>query len=538
MRHLFISWHCLCAVLVCCGVAGLPAYAEDYRLGHGDTIAVTVVGHTEFGGNVEVMEDGMVSLPVIGQLKVAGLTLAEATEQLRKLYGKRLVDPEIYVTLAAKHISNGYVLGAVKKPGIYPFKDKMGAFDLLLAADGLSGDPAGCRAILLRKATGERIPLVLADLLVGAPDANLQLADGDILYLETLPTLSIYVTGDVVAPGLYEFTQGTTVTQALTRAQGIHGDITEKHITILRGKEIREIDVAKLYQPASPADLPLEKDDVLRVESALITVHIDGEILHPADYTVKHNLMLTELLALAGGMTAFAQPTAIAVVHSDGACNLVDLHAAAQQTANYPLQQGDRVTVPAALVNVTISGEVKLPGNYRFTPHMQMTDILALAGGALDGAALGSVRVIHPNGAIDAVDANPSTGQNVGIVLSEGDKVVVPTASARIAVLGNVHSPGYLPMDDKKPYKVSEAIIHAGGMLDRSATDRITITHVANGKSVMTTINMRDAHYRADPKNDPLLAPGDIVNVPHSSQLTFSDVMGSLSFFTILSTLL
>ena len=132
-----------CGAAVVSGMAGgMPVHADDYRFGHGDTIAVTVVGHAEFGGTVEVLEDGTVTLPVVGQVKVAGLTLAETTEQLRKLYGKRLVTPEIYVSLAAKRISYGYVLGAVKKPGIYQFKDRMSVFELLVAADGLSADPA------------------------------------------------------------------------------------------------------------------------------------------------------------------------------------------------------------------------------------------------------------------------------------------------------------------------------------------------------------------------------------------------------------
>ena len=43
-----------------------------------------------------------------------------------------------------------------------------------------------------------------------------------------------------------------------------------------------EVDVARLYQPASPADLPLQQGDVLRVDSALITVHLEGEVVHPS----------------------------------------------------------------------------------------------------------------------------------------------------------------------------------------------------------------------------------------------------------------
>ncbi len=253
---------------------------------------------------------------------------------------------------------------------------------------------------------------------------------------------------------------------------------------------------------------------------------------------MKSTLLLSELLALAGGLTTFAQPSAIAVVHSDGSRELLDLHAATPQTANCRLQQGDRVTVPTALVEITISGEVKLPGPYRFMPRIHTADLLALAGGATDSAALGSVRVIHPDGAIELVDASPPGDRSLELVLTEGDRVVVPTASARIAVLGNVHTPGYYPMDDRKPYKVSEAITHAGGMLEHSATSRIAVTHLVNGKAVKTIIDMSDSKHPKHPHSDPLLAPGDTVMVPLSSQPSWSDVTGSLSLLAILASLL
>ena len=623
MSSIWKCWRGACLIVLCVMLyCGTPVRADAdaaYRLAAGDSITVTVVNHPTFGGTVSVMGDGTVMLPVVGQCKVAGQTLAEVVTFLRQAYTRRLNNPEVYVTLTSMQVAvtNVYVLGAVKTPGMFPLKAKMGVLELILAADGLAQDPADCQGTLLRKATQERVPIALKELMSGQPVANLALADGDILSIEahlrlpvyvygnavktpgayplkgtmgvfemvlaadgltrdlaecqaalirkgtkervpivlaeimsgqpaanvalgdgdTLiidarPSIPVFVSGEVEVAGVIEVPQGATITQALARARGIRGESREKQLVLTRGKDVITIGLSTLYQPGTTMDLPLQTGDVIRVESALITVSIAGEVTNANNYTVKPDLNLAELLALAGGTTQFARLNALTITHNDGRQKLIDLGATPPEKIG-DFQTGDRIYVPSNLVGVTVAGGVKTTGPLRLPAHINISEVITLAGGATETAALSAVRVIHPNGDIQTVDATRVADKNGDLVLVEGDRIVVPNTTTQIAVVGNVRTPGYVPIDEKNPFTVSQAIIRAGGLEEKSATSRITLTRKVNGVQTRKTIDFDKTLRAKKAADDVLLQPGDVVMVPKSN-MTLTDLLGAYSLISVL----
>lgn len=538
MQSLYRYWWYLIPAFICyLLLQGTVTYAQEYQLRLGDTLVVTVIDNPEFGGTVTVTPDGSILLPVVGRCQVVGKTAMEVASLLRTGYAQRLLEPEVYVSVSAMSATHVYALGAVKNPGAYALQGKMGTLELLLAANGLAQPPDDCRATVLRKATNERIALLLSDLLAGRQDANMPLADGDVLFIEPLPKLAVYVTGDVRAPGLYELPDGVTVSQALVSAQGVQGDATQKRVVILRGKDTIIVDAGVDSRGATDADMPIHKGDVLRVESAVITVNIAGEVAQPASYTVKRDLTVTELLALAGGPTGAARLAAVTLAHSDGTQQILDLQSDLRRGDAYRLQPGDLLTVPAALMSVHVDGEVKLPGTYRFRPSMRMADVIKLAGGAKENAALGGIYITRLNGTLETLDASQPAGEDSDeILLHEGDRIVVPTISTRVTVAGNVRLPGFYPLDEHMPYTVSEAVFRAGGLAERSADKRITVMRNVDGAATKYTINMRKALSSGDPQDDLMLQPGDTVYVPKSSERppVFSSVLTALSIISLL----
>ena len=99
-------------VLSC--LLGLPlcSVAADYQLGPGDTLRVTVNGY-DIGVLAVVGADGTIHLPVIGDIAAQGLTVSGLEQSLSRAFKKRILNPEVFVSLTAQHNAQVYIAGAV-----------------------------------------------------------------------------------------------------------------------------------------------------------------------------------------------------------------------------------------------------------------------------------------------------------------------------------------------------------------------------------------------------------------------------------------
>src|SRR5436309_1025678 len=103
-----------------CASPGWTAEADEYHFAPGDVIEVTVAPQHAFDRTVTVQPDGKISFPVVGPLRVGGLTVAQLAEALQTGLDRDLVHPHVTVSLrelnrqAAPRVS---VLGAVKNEG-------------------------------------------------------------------------------------------------------------------------------------------------------------------------------------------------------------------------------------------------------------------------------------------------------------------------------------------------------------------------------------------------------------------------------------
>src|SRR5437868_4548264 len=93
---------------------------SSYRLGSGDTISIRVLGEDEMRRErVKLSDAGTVSFPVLGELKVKGLTVGGLEDQITKgLKGRYLLNPQVNVSI--DEYRPFFVNGMVEKPGGYP----------------------------------------------------------------------------------------------------------------------------------------------------------------------------------------------------------------------------------------------------------------------------------------------------------------------------------------------------------------------------------------------------------------------------------
>ena len=131
-----------------------PADPKDanYRLGTDDKLRVIVFGETSLSGEFVISDTGEIAFPLIGNLRAAGLTVAQFQEALRaKLADGYLRDPR--VSAEVENYRPFYILGEVQKPGEYPFTSGLTVLNAVATAGGFSYR-ANTKTVTIRHAGG------------------------------------------------------------------------------------------------------------------------------------------------------------------------------------------------------------------------------------------------------------------------------------------------------------------------------------------------------------------------------------------------
>lgn len=210
--------------------------ASGIVLGEGDEIQFSMFGQSEMQTNALVSSRGTVSLPLIGDTQVGGLTPGRAEQKIADAYraGGFFKNPQVNVTLETYRSQQISVLGEVNLPGRYPLDTETTVLDALALAEGVK--PTGARKItIIRKSTGrsESIQVDLDRLVADAAGLTaLTLAAGDIVYVPEAELFYIY--GEVRRPDAYAIKPGITVMQALSLGGGLTDKGSNSRIEIQR----------------------------------------------------------------------------------------------------------------------------------------------------------------------------------------------------------------------------------------------------------------------------------------------------------------
>ena len=196
---LTVMLFCLCPLRVWAAPDSVPANGqpplEEYRLGPGDILNITVWGFEEFNlpaSNVQggtsgyyIRPDGKFSFPLVGEVKAADLTSAELTAQLTRALGDYLVEPKVTINIAKLRTIRVYVLGEVRNPGMFNIERTHTLLDAVGAAGGPTKEAAKKNIYVVRRdQPGKATRLNLLKILEkGDMRENISLGDGDAIYL-------------------------------------------------------------------------------------------------------------------------------------------------------------------------------------------------------------------------------------------------------------------------------------------------------------------------------------------------------------------
>ncbi len=178
----------------------LPApTVPEYRVGISDELSFRFFFVPELNTVVTVRSDGRVSLPLVGELPVDGLTLAELTERVERLMSAHVRRPQATVNLQGSTSQRVFVGGEVMHPGMQPLQGPLTALQAVMVAQGLKDSAQPRQTIILRRGPGgirTALPIDLASAMSGqdlSQDLPLQAYDIVIVPRRGIADLGLWV---------------------------------------------------------------------------------------------------------------------------------------------------------------------------------------------------------------------------------------------------------------------------------------------------------------------------------------------------------
>jgi len=266
-------------LLVSCYFWGQDQYKADYKIGAKDLLEISVFGLDEMNRTVRVSEDGKITLPLLGEVEVEGLTKTELEKKLSQLLEEKyLQSPQVTVFIKEYQSKRISVLGAVGKPGPYELLGRQTLLQLISEAGGLT-EYAGDDIIVIRQlqdGTNISLKISIDDLfLKGDARLNIPLEPNDIVNIPAEKTVLIYVFGQVRKPGALEVKKSNipTLLQAIAQAGGFSERASKGGVLIKRinkdGKEKQiKVNVKNIIK-GKKKDIQLLENDVVYVPETI-----------------------------------------------------------------------------------------------------------------------------------------------------------------------------------------------------------------------------------------------------------------------------
>jgi polysaccharide export outer membrane protein len=279
---------------------------ENYLLGTGDLLRITVYNNPDLTLETRVGDGGMIRYPLLGEVLVAGISSTAAEKKIANLLetGNFVKQPQVNILVTQYQSKMVSVLGSVLKPGQYPLERATNLSQLLALAGGANAE--GSDLVTITTKTG-KIELDLKKIIGKTENENSEnfpLNGGEIVYVHAR---DVSVIGQVNRPGKYAVTDGVrTIGDFLSVAGGISpvGSDTVTVTTSRDGKQERyEVDIDDLFRTGNNStNIELKSGDTVYVPRAPMA-YIHGEVQRPGAFRIERNMTVLQALVQGGGLT-------------------------------------------------------------------------------------------------------------------------------------------------------------------------------------------------------------------------------------------
>ena len=526
----------------------LPA-GPDYVVGPGDGLTVNLSGGISQKLQRVVDREGRVVLPEVGAIEVSGRSLGDVQHLMQTTLRRQFRDVYADVSLSRIRTVRVYVVGDVERPGAYD----VSSLSTPLNALYIAGGPTSAGSLrTLRHYRGKDLVEqvdVYSLLLHGITGDMQRLQAGDTIQVPPLKG-EVTVEGMVRRPAIYELNGEKSLAEVLELAGGVLPSGTLRHVDVerLESHESRtmlrlDIPEANNQEQVTQAleDFKVQDGDKIKITPILPyadkTVYLDGYVSHPGKFAYSDGMKVTDLIKsyrdlLPEPSTTHAEVIRLALPDYTPEVftfNLADALAGKDQ--DLLLKPFDTVRIFSKYdfedpPLITVTGEVRDPGDHLTNGAAHLRDAVYLAGGTTRDALLDDAQIFRKtnDGKLDVISVNLAKAlegdDKNNILLEPKDRVFIhrdlnkldpPT----VTIEGEVGRPGKYPLGENL---TAASLVRLAGGFKRSAyTEEADLTRyeVAQGTKVVSDhVEVPIAKAMADePDADVRLRDGDVLAI-------------------------
>ena len=271
----------------------------DYVVGPGDEILIRAWGQVDIDYRAVVDRNGLINIPRVGNVNVAGIRYQELSGYLRTAIGRIFRNFQLNVTLGQLRSIQIFVVGHARRPGSYTVSSLSTLVNAVFASGGPS--PKGSmRRIQLKRADRTVTEFDLYDLLLkGDKSKDAQLLPGDVIYIPPVGSLAA-ASGSVNEPAIYELKGSTTLNDFIQLSGGLSTTAEGRRVTLERIKDRKTRTVEEFTLDDTGLAREMKDGDLVRVyalsprfENA---VTLRGTVANPGRYPWREGLRVRDII--------------------------------------------------------------------------------------------------------------------------------------------------------------------------------------------------------------------------------------------------
>lgn len=471
-----------------------PNLSSSYILDFGDILDIQLIGQKDLEEQFQIKRDGSINLPDVGKIKLAGLSLNEASLLIKAKVREAFVGTETFVSLFNVRDINVLVSGNAYKAGIYTISGNSNMLHALAVAGGIN-EYGSYREINLIRNKEVVATLDMYDVLItGEYDNNIQLNSGDVIFVKPIKKI-VSVDGAVKIPARYELNENQNLSEALAYAGGLTNLADERNIfldRILDG-QVKSLPISNFKQ--FDDILAEDADKIFIRKYSLRSINIEGAVLRPGRYLVSEGESINDIIDKSGGYTENAYP--FGAVYENARALTIN-------------KMAKELLYNDFIDNIIQASQKNPTGSTDLSSIIELTETLANT---------------IPNGRI-VVDLLDNTNSQI---IRDGDKLTIPEKPGHIYIYGEVSYEGALKYidDESLDYYISGS----GGMKETANEKAIYVLH-PNGDTQRTSV--RKNIFQNNPSNQLKLYPGSIIFVPRAIDDSTSNRLAAQAYVSIL----
>jgi protein involved in polysaccharide export with SLBB domain len=521
----------------------------EYVLGPGDGLSIDIWGSISRRLQRVVDRSGRVSLPEVGLIEVSGRNLGDVQHLLQSALRTEFREVQADVSLSRLRTVRVYVVGDVERAGAYDVSSLSTPLNALF----LAGGPTSRGSLrVIRHYRGKQLvqAIDLYDLLLHGIRSGVEgLQPGDTIMVPT-PGPQVKIEGMVRRPAIYELGGEKNLAEVLELAGGVMQSGTLRHVDVERVEAHVSRTMLRLDIPESDNQESINKaleaftvqdGDKIKISPILPyadkTVYLDGHVFHPGKFAYKEGMKVADIIQSYHDLLPEPYKRHAEIIRLNPpdytpvimAFNLDDALTGKDQ--NLVLKPFDTIRVFGRLdfedaPVITVSGEVRDPGDHITNGAAYLRDAIYLAGGTTPDAELSDIQVFRKteDGKLKVISVNLSKAMagdaTDNVLLEPKDRVFVHRNLAKfdppsVKIEGEVARPGKYPLGDGM---TAADLVRVAGSFKRGAyTEAADLTRyeLENGTNVSgehLTVPIASAMAGA-PDSDVRLHDGDVLTI-------------------------